>query len=171
MRVAIGSDIHGSSEAFHALVMQAQAHGAECLWLAGDLGIEELDPADLSALPLTLVRGNCDSSWDFSEAGRPLPPLFQRFSHEGHTVLMTHGDRWPSPYGFSLQSGDLFIFGHIHAPRLYRDKEGIYILNPGSTTYPRHGSDPSWALLDGKTIEIRFLYRDRVETSISLAWS
>ena len=81
---------------------------------------------------------------------------------------MTHGDRWNSPYGLSMQKHDIFLFGHIHLPRLYENEEGILILNPGSASYPRGGNPASYAILFPTRIEIRSLWEDRVLQALEI---
>lgn len=42
---------------------------------------------------------------------------------------------------------DIVCFGHTHCS--YFEKiDGVYLLNPGSTTFPRDGNPPSYAILD-----------------------
>ena len=81
---------------------------------------------------------------------------------------MTHGDRWNSPYSLSMQKHDIFLFGHIHLPRLYENEAGILILNPGSAAYPRGGSPASYAILSPTRIEIRSLWGDRVLQALEI---
>jgi putative phosphoesterase len=159
--IIAASDIHGSDEAFQLLLSRIAEHHGDELFLAGDIGISSLPDLSLCPYSLTLVRGNCDSSYGFSEAGRMLPPLVQRVPWNGRTVVMTHGDRWPSPYGLDMQADDIFIFGHIHVPRLYRDPNGVVILNPGSTTYPRDGYPASYAVMETQCITIHRLLDDK----------
>lgn len=142
----IASDLHGDGDALHRLGRWYEELGASRLLLLGDLGLSSLDPDDLLRTSPVLVKGNCDNPYDFSAVGRPLPPLVRRLSWEGRTVAMTHGDRWPSPYGLDLHAGDVFCFGHLHQSRLYRNDDGIIILNPGSTSYPRGGEPASFAI-------------------------
>lgn len=153
MVIAVASDIHGNNTAWNAFLRKAEAHQAEQILIAGDLGLSDLDPF-VGISPL-LVKGNCDSSYDFVERGRPLPPLFVRTEWNGRTIVMTHGDRFPSPYGFDMKKEDVFIFGHIHQPRLYRDGDGIIIVNPGSLSFPRGTEGSTYALLTERGIEIR----------------
>ncbi len=117
---------------------------------------------------MIMVKGNCDSSYDFEAAGKVVPPLIVRLPWQGRTILMTHGDRWPSPYGLSMKKGDIFLFGHIHVPRLYTDRDGIIILNPGSTTYPRGESAASYALLLPDRIEVRTLREDKLLQELTI---
>ena len=158
----VASDIHGDREAFERLQELLVEHHLQAMLVCGDLQPEHLGPTLIGTTEMTLVRGNCDSSYGFQSVGKPFPPSVQRIPWHGRTIVMTHGDRWPSPYGLSMREGDLFLFGHIHVPRLYVDGNGIIILNPGSASYPRGGSAASYAMLTPTRIEIRSLWKDTV---------
>ena len=52
---------------------------------------------------------------------------------------------------------DIFIHGHTHIPKIFEYPEGI-VINPGSTTLPRGGSNPSYAVItidDNKSVECK----------------
>jgi|GEM_PF-342252 len=164
----IASDIHGNNEALDLLITRIGEHQGQELYLAGDTGILYLHSFPLIPVPVTMVRGNCDSSYDFSETGRSLPPIIQKTTWDNRNIVMTHGDRYPSPFGFGLRKDDLFIFGHIHAFRLYRDQDDVIILNPGSTTLPRGGYPPSYAIVEQKAITIRNLITDQTLQTFDL---
>lgn len=167
MNIAVTSDIHGNASAFAHVISLAKSHKAETLLIAGDLEIPCLTmPTDL---PIVMVKGNCDSSYDFDLVGRPVPPLVVRFPWNGRTIVMTHGDRYPSPYGLTLGKNDIFVFGHIHQSRLYRNEEGETIVNPGSVTFPRGGEGATYALFEPEEITIRKLSDDKPIHSLALS--
>ncbi|MFA6845223.1 MAG: YfcE family phosphodiesterase [Sphaerochaetaceae bacterium] len=163
----VASDIHGSVYALEKLLSRCEEHQASELLLAGDIGMQSLHTL-FSCLPIPtiLVRGNCDNAYDFSSF--ILPPLVQRFPLFGRQVVMTHGDRYPTPNGFDMHKDDIFIFGHIHQSRLYRDKEGIIILNPGSAAFPRGNDHTSYALITERGISIQNLENDQKIQFLSL---
>ena len=158
--IILSSDIHGSLPALNQLLERAKEHQAPTLLIAGDLCPSE-DPAFVSLLHsgphVVLVRGNCDNGYAFNQAKLPLPPLSRSIPYNDCTLLLTHGDRFPSPYGFSLKRGDMFVFGHTHHPKVQRDKDGILLINPGSTTFPRTPLGPTYAVLDHEGVSIRSL--------------
>jgi putative phosphoesterase len=166
--IIVASDIHGDADAWALLLDRCRAHHGDELFLAGDIGVSSLPSLSLTPIPLVMVRGNCDSSYGFSEVGRPLPQLVQKQEWNGISIVMTHGDRYPTPYGMGMKEGDIFVFGHIHAARLYRDTDGIIILNPGSTTYPRGGYPASYAILDEKAITVRNFLTDEPFQTLDL---
>lgn len=160
----LASDIHGSSFALRLLAGRAKQHQAQKILIAGDLcPPESLEFKTLlrEEAETLLVRGNCDSSYAFSNAGINLPPLVQRLKWGEKTLVMTHGDRFPSPYGLDMESGDIFISGHTHIPHVVRQEDGILTINPGSTTFPRTPLGPTYALLFEEGVSIRSLDDDR----------
>ncbi len=160
----LASDIHGSTVALRQLIHLAHRHQARQVLVAGDI----CPPASPQFRELLneladsiLVRGNCDNSYDFAAAGIPLPPLVQRLQWGSRLLVMTHGDRFPSPYGLDMQSSDIFISGHTHAPRMVLQEDGILHINPGSIAFPRTSAGPTFALLYEDGASIRSLDDDR----------
>lgn len=86
------------------------------------------------------------------------------FELDGLSFLVTHGHR----YGYFnreemmiddlLRHGcDVLLSGHTHVPQ-YECVDGFYLINPGSTTLPRMGSNRSYCVIyveNGK-IEVEF---------------
>lgn len=102
------------------------------------------------------VRGNNDWGIDL--------PNEARLDVEDIHILITHGQY----FGFfnrKLAMNDLLtrnqcqvlLCGHTHMPMFERDGDYYYI-NPGSTTLPRGGSQPSYAVItiDGKNVNCEF---------------
>jgi len=104
------------------------------------------------AVPVTAVMGNCDSCETFLALG--LQPAFtRRLNYAGRTILISHGHKPIHPSRAGLTAGDVYISGHTHIPHLYRDADGIIMLNPGSAGRPRN-STASCSLItsDGVTV-------------------
>lgn len=75
------------------------------------------------------------------------------FGVEGVSFLVTHGNK----YGYFnreqmmvddlLRHGcDVLLSGHTHVPQC-NVIDGFYLINPGSTTLPRGGSDKSYCVI------------------------
>ena len=86
------------------------------------------------------------------------------FEVEGVNFLVTHGHR----YGYFnreeimvddlLRHGcDVLLSGHTHVPQC-DEINGLYIINPGSTTLPRQGSNKSYCniFVDQAEIKVEF---------------
>ncbi len=160
----LASDLHGSLTALTLLDQRAREHQAKSILIAGDFcpsGHPHFQLLLQNIPQLLLVRGNCDSSYDFSNAGIALPPLKRSIDWQGRTIFMTHGDRIHSPFGQNLKAGDIFVSGHTHTPKLQKGEDGVIWVNPGSTTYPRTTLGPTYALFDDEGISIHKLDDDQ----------
>ena len=89
------------------------------------------------------VRGNCDSYYSYDSL--PFPPQYRTLNLFGRNTVMTHGDRY-FYQDFDLGIGSIFIFGHSHVPHL-ENRNGIYLVNPGSPSRPRSSSGATAALI------------------------
>ncbi len=99
------------------------------------------------------VKGNNDWAIDL--------PNEAKLVVEDFHILITHGQY----FGFfnreeamndllTRNHCQILLCGHTHIP-MYKKDGDYYYINPGSTTLPRGGSQPSYAVLtiDGKNIE------------------
>lgn len=148
--VLITSDLHGSTPAFEAIIDRATDEGARHLIIAGDLcpSDDPLFARLLSEAPRPfMVRGNCDSTYDYSRAHITYPPHTLLLSWQGLRVLVTHGDRYVEALQFGLEDGDILISGHTHVPLLAYDQSGILHINGGSPARPRSRWGATYALL------------------------
>ena len=52
-------------------------------------------------------------------------------------------------------NGDVLISGHTHMP-LAKEENGLWLINPGSTSWPRGGSKRSYAVvtIDDKNVDV-----------------
>ena len=148
--VLITADLHGSIDALHRVFERVRTDGARHLIIAGDLCPTD-DPAFkilLSQAPsLTLVRGNCDSTYAFSRSRIPYPPRLVQLSWQGRTLLVNHGDFFFEPSHYALKSGDIIISGHTHLPLLEIHASGIVYINGGSPAQGRSRWGKTYALL------------------------
>jgi uncharacterized protein len=113
------------------------ARGADEIWHLGDV-CEEWIVDELRAVgpPLTLVRGNCDSNYQW--------PLVCSLTRNGIRFRLQH--ICPSSSQPPLDC-DILLHAHTHVPR---DETigGIRFLNPGCVTRPNRGAPPSVARLE-----------------------
>lgn len=144
MRYLVCSDIHGSVDAFRLLTKIAMKAGCDRVLSAGDF-CPTAEMEYLADSYFLTVSGNCDRWHGFSIMADPKP--FVRFRLGNREVVMAHGDR-SVVEDYGLSSGDIFISGHTHVPRLARNKKGIYLINPGSPSRPRSSEGPTYVLLE-----------------------
>jgi len=110
------------------------AKGADEIWHLGDVCAEKIvDELRAIGPPVTVVRGNCDSSnaW----------PLVVDLVRGGLKLRLQHipSERVPD-------NVDVVLHGHTHVPRNER-RSGVLFLNPGCVTRPNRGAAPSVAWL------------------------
>lgn len=154
-KLFICSDIHDDFFAFEKMIRLSDNNP---LIIAGDLcpissRFESFFQS--SNKDLTLVCGNCDSSYDFHIAGINYPPQVREFEFNNRKIVITHGNTYSAKNSpIELSRGDIFISGHTHRPKLFLNSSNIIELNPGSTTYPRGGFPSSYAVIEKNEIKI-----------------
>lgn len=91
------------------------------------------------------VSGNCDLGTRTSDEGI--------MEIGGRTIFFTHGDRYHVKSGIDrlldearLRGADIVLYGHTHEA-ICDYENGIYVMNPGSLTFPRCGG-PSYGIID-----------------------
>lgn len=108
--------------------------------------IEGYDPKALAALfreseNISFVKGNCDADVDIAITEKDIgkPDDFLEWGnlkiYASHGYVGTLDERIARA---ESRGADVFAFGHTHIGRLEKS-QGILLLNPGSTTYPRDG--------------------------------
>ena len=83
----------------------------------------------------------------------PIMSDYSVYVLNGITFIASHGHIYSPENLPPINKGEVFIFGHIHLPVAKRENE-IYILNPGSTSIPKGGNPPSYAVLDERKFTI-----------------
>lgn len=136
MKIVVMSDSHGDLESVKAV----SELSADALFHCGDSELPFTNPL---LTTMHRVRGNCDFDSAF--------PTSVVVELDGLTILAVHGHQHdvkgsalPLLYAAQECGADIVLFGHSH---LYgaEMKDGILFLNPGSTTQPRGGNQPTYA--------------------------
>ncbi|MCR5380829.1 MAG: phosphodiesterase [Lentisphaeria bacterium] len=171
MRFLIISDIHGATDAFQLAIDAFEREQADYFVLCGDLLHRDplnmrpkgYDSSKIAKLlntqkeKILAVRGNCDEEIDQMILEFPIMSNYMTIFFEGHRCLVTHGHLSLLPLVF----GDIIISGHTHVPLLEKH-DGIIYVNPGSTTFPKSLSKPSYAIMDETYIALKTLYDGKV---------
>ena len=168
MRIIIASDIHGRLQATKKLVHLFTLYRPDKIILLGDYlyngprnGVpEDYDPMGTCELlnrfctRILGVRGNCDSRVD---------EMLLKFSLKDSRIAMLNGYRCDLVHGdlltselIDVQRGDILMFGHTHVPML-KSEAGVIYLNPGSVAFPKEGNPASYAVMEGRHLELRRL--------------
>jgi len=115
--------------------LEAMAADADEIWHLGDVcsptilqRIETVGP------PVTVVRGNCDSNFDWR--------LTIDLKRNNVRFRLVH-----IPPDDAPENTDVVLHGHTHVPRSERS-DGVLFLNPGCVTRPNRGAPPSVAILE-----------------------
>jgi putative phosphoesterase len=116
-------------------VIETLAKEADEIWHLGDVCAERiLDELRAIGPPVTVVRGNCDSNYEW--------PLVVDLARSGLKFRLQHiaPDRPPDDV-------DVLLHGHTHVPRNER-RGHVLFLNPGCVTRPNQGAPASVAFLE-----------------------
>ncbi|MCR5829094.1 MAG: YfcE family phosphodiesterase [Lachnospiraceae bacterium] len=134
MRILIISDSHGRTENIEML--RGKIGKIDLILHCGD-GTSEFDYIrSCLGAQITGVSGNCDLFTQERDA--------VNLNIEGKIIHIEHGHRLPyfsdtAMMDFAIDNGyDVVLFGHTHMQKLI-EKDGRYVVNPGSISRPRDG--------------------------------
>jgi uncharacterized protein len=148
MRILVLSDTHipNRTTQLPGEVIRALESSPDLILHAGDLVSEELAGILGDYAPLKAVAGNMDPG----ELRRSLPRL-RELDCGGISVAVMHGDGLKGDVSAALlrhfPGADVIVSGHTHRPQLL-NRDGTWILNPGSPTDPRGGTPPSFGWIE-----------------------
>lgn len=160
MKIGIAGDTHGNIQAVRKILQKAEPVE---YWLhTGDHGRDAIYLSEKSGLPILAVQGNCDRN----DEGFNIDEFIFL---EGKNIWVTHGHRYL--HGTDTQElvwwahrleADIVVFGHTHVPMVkwYGD---VLLINPGSASRPRGGSEAGFAVLtlkEGVKPEVEFINLD-----------
>lgn len=165
MRLMIASDLHGSAYYCEKLMNAFRAENADRLLFLGDVLYhgprndlpEGYAPKEvitmLNAISdrIICVRGNCDGEVDDMVLDFPVLADYSIIYSDdlgGRIIFATHGHHYNSQNLPKLKAGDILLHGHTHIP-CFEEQSGILIINPGSVSIPKNGSEHSYMILDG----------------------
>ena len=115
--------------------LEPLAVGADEIWHLGDVCAPSiLQVIETFGPPVTVVRGNCDTNFDW--------PLALDLKRNGLRCRLVHipPERVP-------ENIDVVLHGHTHVPR-NEHTGGVRFLNPGCVTRPNRGAPPTAAILE-----------------------
>ena len=133
MKILVIADTHNKLPP----IIGELARSANEVWHLGDVcDAWIVDELRTLGPPLTLVRGNCDSNFQW--------PLVCDLTRSGVRLRLQHIS--PSPRQPPVDC-DVLLHGHTHVPR---DETigGVRFLNPGCVTRPNRRAPPSVAWLE-----------------------
>lgn len=161
MKFLVISDTHGEIE--KAAEIYRSLPETDAVIHLGDLEKDAHGLSRLLAADVISVKGNMDNGYKKEDA-------FKTIDTECGKLLLTHGHMQNVKssltslmYLAEEQNCIAALFGHTHIP-VCENVNGLYLINPGSLTYPSAGTMPSYALVttaaDGIAAEIRYYGAD-----------
>ena len=120
---------------------------------------------------ITAVRGNCDADVDLMMLDMPIEDEYavvKDAAAEGapeKTLFLSHGhifmpECFPADALHAINPNDLdanstqidaYLYGHTHIWKLEKNFKGVLLVNPGSTSLPKGGNPPTFALYESAT--------------------
>jgi putative phosphoesterase len=86
----------------------------------------------------------------------PIMSTYSNLLYDNRRLFLTHGHIYNEDNLPKLSDGDVFIYGHTHIPKAEK-KGNIFILNPGSITFPKENNPNTYAVLEDDMITIKRL--------------
>ncbi len=146
MKIVIASDNHGDMNSIEKILLTHP--DADYYLHAGDS-----QRFDFEMSPFRCVKGNNDWGLDYPESLLIDTPVGKIYITHGHKSI---------PYRFydlKRQGVTLIILGHSHVRRI-EEKEGVYIVNPGSTSRPRDNRIGTYLVLNIIENKYQFSFKE-----------
>jgi len=144
MKLLVLSDTHGRID--KALAACEKHRSADLVIHLGDMVSDAVKIAKLTGCPMVNVKGNNDFVSGKED--------FRILETEYGNLLLTHGHKQNVKNGLQgllYKTEELnckaALFGHTHVP-LFIESKGIYLLNPGSLTFPAAGTSGTYAVIE-----------------------
>ena len=161
MKLLIASDIHGSAYYCRKMLEAYEKEGAQRMLLLGDILYhgprndlpKEYAPKEVIRMlnektnELYAIRGNCEAEVDQMVLQFPVLADYMILFAGERAIYATHGHVYNENHLPPLKPGDVLLHGHTHVLRA-EEKDGLLILNPGSTSIPKEGNPPTYATLE-----------------------
>lgn len=175
------SDIHGSLCGAKLMEEAYKLHQADVILCLGDVlyhGPRNDLPQDYApkkVIPIMnsytdkiiAVRGNCEAEVDQMVLDFACTSDYNILPYKGKKIFMSHGHIYGPDKLPKLAKGDIFLSGHTHIPTATKNENGIFLLNPGSTSLPKGGHPKSYGLIqDGVFTVYTFEHKEYMTISL-----
>ena len=130
MKILVFSDSHRSRAGMYKAI---DTHKPDQVIHLGDV-LEDAEEITYlyPKLPVCMVPGNCD--------GWTTLPAKKQITLGGKQFLLSHGHLWGVKRGYSAavadaraSNADVLLFGHTHLAYCQQLKDGLWVMNPGSS--------------------------------------
>ncbi|MHC1682291.1 MAG: phosphodiesterase [Clostridiaceae bacterium] len=170
MKLFFISDIHGSIYYLRKALENYKKENADYIVILGDQLYhgarnplpKEYNPKEVTQLlneykeKIIAIRGNCDSEVDQMVFNYPIMGEYSIVLYNNRRLFLTHGHIYNRDNLPPLSDGDVIIHGHTHVPVAEKFKN-IFIVNPGSVTFPKENSPHSYGILENDIFQIKDL--------------
>ncbi|MEF9922304.1 MAG: metallophosphoesterase [Anaerovoracaceae bacterium] len=143
MKIFVISDTHGmlskAIEVFEGLT------DIDLIIHCGDYDRDAINLGDYFGVDVITVKGNSDGSYSDDDYKIVDTPYGQIYVTHGHMQNVNFS--YDKIYYTAAEKNCIAaIFGHTHKP-IFEENNGIYMINPGSLSMPRDGSQGSYAII------------------------
>lgn len=160
-KLLVISDIHGALSGAELLLDAIAVHEPKLILCLGDIlyhGPRNDLPASYAPKKvieimntltgkIIAVRGNCEAEVDQMVLSFPVMADYNVIPYGERKIFMSHGHVYGPKNLPALNEKDIFLSGHTHIPTA-AEKDGIFLLNPGSASLPKDGHPCSYGLFD-----------------------
>lgn len=167
MKFMFISDIHGSLYWLNKALELAELERPDRIVLLGDYLYhgprnplpEQYAPAQVADRlneykdSVLALRGNCDAEVDQMLLKFPMMGDDLQIYDQGRRIFASHGHIHSMDSLPALEEGSIFIQGHTHIP-VAEERNGIYLLNPGSVSLPKENWPHSYGLMDADEFKV-----------------
>lgn len=144
MRIAVISDSHGRGSIVDRIIRREKK--TEVIIFLGDVTSDIEDfTYEYTDKKFYIVSGNCDRFSQFPYSAVADIAGVRIFMTHGHT-LGVKGGTGALKQAAKQSDCQIALYGHTHIPDI-KYEDGLYIVNPGSCTRSRDGSN-SYAVID-----------------------
>ncbi len=169
MKLLICSDIHGDLGGIESVFEKFEEEKCDKILILGDILYhgprndlpERYAPKKVIELlnenknSIMALRGNCDTEVDQMVLEFPILADYIYLNIDGHSIFATHGHNFNLSALPPLKPGEVLLHGHTHVPAADFFGEGNLYINPGSTSIPKGGYEPSYAVFENGVFEIK----------------
>lgn len=170
MKFMIASDIHGSQHFCRLMLNAYDREKADRLIILGDIlyhgprnDLPEgyapkkvIEMLNAVKTQLLCVRGNCDTEVDQMVLDFPIMADYMIIPTEKGIIYATHGHIFNKDNMPPLEKGDILLHGHTHIPTM-QVENGIHIMNPGSVSIPKNGSQNGYMIFENNCFVLKNL--------------
>ena len=149
MKILVFSDTHGDTSAMKDIVSRNRYDTDLVIHLGDHYKDLEYVMSDFPTIARIGVTGNCDYSFMYQNVKSE-----GTFTADKRRIFYTHGHKYNVKAGHDyiisnakFCGANVVLYGHSHIS-FFEEKNGVIVINPGSLSFPRDGSQGTYAVLE-----------------------